>query len=817
MLENRRFYYGGSGRANNAIDIYYNCDDEETTGKNKKKKPILIYVEGGGWTGHDHINDPTTVPQLSLQEGYVCVVIHHRPIRFNPGPLCALLLAALFVSFDVLSFSFYTLLALSAATALLIEIAVNRFFHTDPSNMANVVNDVARGLAHVCTEIKMDEEFKGDVTNLTLLGSSSGGHLLSLVVLNHRDWLSPFGIPLSNIKMVINISGILSFGTELFFLFRWFIMCVFLDFDFWSTAADDLSPIFHARSINGREEDLPCFVQVTCESDLPSVSRLNDTFQNILKDKGCSATRITIPGHNHFTTIRKTDLILKMCAHLAGAEPDGKSGHRQPSLKTLNGSSWVIEGPKDLHELSKPDSIFYFSNFTVTAVIELQKDPRLPGGANSLRSPQRISRVQRSEIIERLNVLTSRHPILRCRIVRVGSSTYWQNDLTFDASNHITTVALNQDEQVRQVIREESQKPLSSQRPLWRLVQVVLPSGKMVLVLKIHHCIGDGGFITSLLLPLLDKVKPATPPVVRKRRKFDMEERVNSEGKGFLWKMKRSFSVNILASMKVLLKQPYMWVLQGWTLLNSRYVSVNHHVDTTFGISPIILTGSGSVDKIRNVIIGASVSDIILCAIASVIRKKLIENPCTDASLPLLMFMPVMGGYPNMEALISDHEGNAISGFLVALPVHLPTPKQRLKYLQEQTKPLKKFHVAAFIGKFARFAMNFLPRILLPHVIRQQMKMANFLGVSSFRGPYTAQLFDNDLGRFYFFGIFDPPVQPFMCAISSVGDRLTVTLVMKTSQLGQTSAQGLVDLIPAALENLANDVAVEHRRTDTGT
>jgi hypothetical protein len=40
---------------------------------------------------------------------------------------------------------------------------------------------------------------------------------------------------------------------------------------------------------------------------------------------------------------------------------------------------------------------------------------------------------------------------------------------------------------------------------------------------------------------------------------------------------------------------------------------------------------------------------------------------------------------------------------------------------------------------------------------------------------------------------------------------------MKTSQLGQTSAQGLVDLIPAALENLANDVAVEHRRTDTGT
>ena len=817
MLENRRFYYGGSGRANNAIDIYY---DEESSGNSKKKKPILIYVQGGGWTGRDHVNDPTTVPKFSLQEGYVCVVIHHRPIRFHPGPLCAFVLAVLFISFDISKFSFYTLSALSAATALLIEIAMNRFFHTDPSNMANVVNDVARGLAHVCNEINMEEEFNGDVTNLTLLGSSSGGHLLSLIVLNHRDWLSPFGIPLSNIKMVINVSAIFSFGKELFFLFRWFIICVFLDFDFWSTAVDDLSPIFHARSINDREEHLPCFVQVTGDLELPSICHLHDTFQNILKDKGCSATRITIPGHNHFTVIQKTGLILKMCAHLAGAEPDGKSGHRQPSLKTLKDSSWVMEGPKELYELSKPDSIFYFSNFTVTAVIELQKDPRLIGGTNSLRSPQRISWVRRSEIIERLHALASRHPILRCRIVRVGSSPYWQNDLTFDASNHITTVALNQDgnvsceEQVRQVIQEESQKPLSSQRPLWRLVQMVLPSGKMVLVLKIHHCIGDGGFITSLLLPLLDRVKPATPPVVRKRRKFDMEERVNSEGKGCLWKMKRFFSVNILASMNVIVSQPYMWVLQGWTLLKSRHVSVDHHVDTTFGVSPIILTGSGSVDRIRNVIIGASVSDIILCAIASVIRKKLIENPATDASLPLLMFMPVMAGYPNMEALISDHEGNAISGFLVALPVHLPTPKQRLKYLQEQTKPLKKFYVAAFIGKFARFAMHFLPQFLLPHAIRQQMKMANFLGVSSFRGPYTAQLFDRDLSRFYFFGIFDPPVQPFMSAISSVGDRLTVTLVMKTSQLGQTSAQGLVDLIPAALENLANDVAVERR---TGT
>ena len=92
MLENRRFYYGGSGRANNAIDIYY---DEESSGNSKKKKPILIYVQGGGWTGRDHVNDPTTVPKFSLQEGYVCVVIHHRPIRFHPGPLWALLVAAL--------------------------------------------------------------------------------------------------------------------------------------------------------------------------------------------------------------------------------------------------------------------------------------------------------------------------------------------------------------------------------------------------------------------------------------------------------------------------------------------------------------------------------------------------------------------------------------------------------------------------------------------------------------------------------------------------------------------------------------------------
>ena len=165
-----------------------------------------------------------------------------------------------------------------------------------------------------------------------------------------------------------------------------------------------------------------------------------------------------------------------------------------------------------------------------------------------LKLPSPTRSIRRSEIVGRLQTLTSRHPILRCRVIQVGSHLYWQHDYTFDPLNHISTRVitnennkLSMDDALQHIIKEESQKPLLKSLPLWRLIQVLLPSGEIVLIFKIHHCIGDGAFITAMLLPLLDTSVPATPPIVRKRRKFLKEEEILQEGKTFIWKLKKIY------------------------------------------------------------------------------------------------------------------------------------------------------------------------------------------------------------------------------------------------------------------------------------
>ena len=190
--------------------------------------PILLYVAGGGWTGTDHFNNNIAVPMQALQEGFICAVVNHRPVRCHPFALGILLLSPFSFYFS----SYYALLILLIVTTLTIEIFVNRFFHKDATSFANVVNDVARGIAHVHNKINMEEDFNGDIQNLILMGCSSGGHLVSLVVLNHLGWLSPLGVPLRNIKAIINVSSIVSLGEGLFLPFRLFIVCVYLGFDF---------------------------------------------------------------------------------------------------------------------------------------------------------------------------------------------------------------------------------------------------------------------------------------------------------------------------------------------------------------------------------------------------------------------------------------------------------------------------------------------------------------------------------------------------------------------------------------------------------
>ena len=96
-----------------------------------------------------------------------------------------------------------------------------------------------------------------------------------------------------------------------------------------------------------------------------------------------------------------------------------------------------------------------------------------------------------------------------------------------------------------------------------------------------------------------------------------------------------------------------------------------------------------------------------------------------------------------------------------------------------QTAVAKRAAIALTAGRLARLGLSVMPSLLLPHIVPLTARLSSCVGVSSMRGPHDAQLSGAPVEKFYYFGGMQPPRMPMMIALSSVGDRLTVTLALK--------------------------------------
>jgi len=172
---------------------------------------------------------------------------------------------------------------------------------------------------------------------------------------------------------------------------------------------------------------------------------------------------------------------------------------------------------------------------------------------------------------------------------------------------------------------------------------------------------------------------------------------------------------------------------------------------------------------------------------------------------PLLAFVPVMGGLPNLTLPLERHVGNAVSGYLLALPVDEPDPLRQLERIRRQTSAAKRAHVAIVAGFLARAALQLLPRLAFPWCVRLCADFVSACGVSSLRGPKDDQLgawgSHTSVESVYFYGAFSPPRMPLMVGCCSIADRVRLTLALKTARVGE-SADSLLQHIPEALREL---------------
>lgn len=774
--------------------------------------PVCVFCGGGGWQGMDHINRHDKIAESIVKVGFVVAILRHRPVAVSAVG-CAALFACGFLATTLLVLPFSmallpllmpTAFGISACVAVAIEL-----FNTwrGAASFAEVVDDVARGIAAVYHDPRLRGTTKGggslgDANRLVLVGNSSGGHLLSLLALDYR-WLSALDVPPDAIRAVVDVSGVPTLCSPLWAPFRWVLRVCLFGFD--GSAAMQLSPLIHAAAhAEGRRAamnaactdaapsvSLPAgstspsglaparWWLVVAQFELPSLQALSCAFGAELERAGCAVTYLEVPRRLHFTAVNDVSHVLaRVHRDLELGDGDGEDAVRPSAIvDTPRGDR--LRREEGLCPMAVADEVFHVVDFAITSCVEMEV------GAATISLPQ----------LEALVLAASGvHRVMRARALRIGRRAYWQPERTFRPQHHAFATTASS---LASAIERETTTPLPSDRPPWRVTLVSIPSQKrQCLLLTIHHCIGDGAFIATALLQTFLGVTPPTPPPQKRRAKLmgvvTPRRGVDREG-GFFERMGLGRIRSGLLAWSPVAYQPAAWLLQLHAFLSGVAVAADASASLTLSCSPTLFTSPGSdIGAIREAT-GASVTDIVLCALAAQLRQLLAQRQrhqsaasrapsvatAAPPSRPLLAFLPVMAGVPDMDTTLSCHCGNAVSGFLMALPVHLASPTARLRRICLQTRLAKRSHVAITMGAIARLVLRLLPRPLLPSIVPLLADAASCCGVSSLRGPAHAACKGSNVEVLYFFGLFRPPRMPLMLGASSIGDRLRITLALK--------------------------------------
>ncbi|MDO8650605.1 MAG: wax ester/triacylglycerol synthase family O-acyltransferase [Undibacterium sp.] len=95
----------------------------------------------------------------------------------------------------------------------------------------------------------------------------------------------------------------------------------------------------------------------------------------------------------------------------------------------------------------------------------------------------------------------------RQRVVDKGICAYWETDTNFDLDWHVRQIALPGAAgsiELEEVVSDLISTPLDPSKPMWQFHLIENADGGSALVLRIHHCYGDGFALMHVILSMTD-------------------------------------------------------------------------------------------------------------------------------------------------------------------------------------------------------------------------------------------------------------------------------------------------------------------------
>jgi len=110
-----------------------------------------------------------------------------------------------------------------------------------------------------------------------------------------------------------------------------------------------------------------------------------------------------------------------------------------------------------------------------------------------------------------------RYERFRQRVVRDAGGASWCDDGDFDIRHHVVRekLARKRGQSEREALQERAgalaSTPLDPARPLWQFHLIESYEGGSALVARVHHCIGDGIALISVMMTITDRSAASRP------------------------------------------------------------------------------------------------------------------------------------------------------------------------------------------------------------------------------------------------------------------------------------------------------------------
>lgn len=279
----------------------------------------------------------------------------------------------------------------------------------------------------------------------------------------------------------------------------------------------------------------------------------------------------------------------------------------------------------------------------------------------------------------------------------------WREHCEVDFSYHIRpwqVAAPGGRRELDEAIGQIGSTPLDRAHPLWEMYFVEgLANERIAVVLKIHHALADGVASANLMAHGMDLVQRPqegayTPdPAPTKRQlvgsafadhlrhigRIPATLRYTTQGLNRVRRSKRSFRPEFTPPP---------------TFMNHMLTSERRFATATLALGDVKETGKK---------LGATINDMVLAMSTGALRELLLRYD--GKAEPLLASVPV--SYDFSPERIS---GNHFSGMMVALPVDLTDPLERVKASHDNAVTAKESHQLAGPELISRWAAYWPPR-----------------------------------------------------------------------------------------------------------